>query len=118
MPLEDVPRIHPASAAEWRAWLAEHHATATGVWPVSWRSGSARTPLAYEDQVLEALAYGWCEPGRPGDPRRPSTPARRTLIARADAAGSTPSSLSMSDNTDGAPPAAAWREAPDFGGIR
>jgi uncharacterized protein YdeI (YjbR/CyaY-like superfamily) len=61
MPLEDVPRIHPASAAEWRAWLAEHHATATGVWLVSWRSGSARTPLAYEDQVLEALAYGWID---------------------------------------------------------
>lgn len=61
MPLEDVPRIHPASAAEWRAWLAEHHATAPGVWLVTWRSGSGRTPVADEDQVLEALAYGWID---------------------------------------------------------
>jgi uncharacterized protein YdeI (YjbR/CyaY-like superfamily) len=61
MPLEDVPRIHPESASEWREWLAEHHATAPGVWLVSWRSGSGRSPLAYEDQVLEALAYGWID---------------------------------------------------------
>jgi hypothetical protein len=26
--------------------------------------------------------------------------------------------LSMSDNADGALPSGAWREAPDFGGIR
>lgn len=61
MPLDEVPRIHPASAPEWRDWLAEHHATSTGVWLVTWRTGSGHAPLAYEDQVLEALAYGWID---------------------------------------------------------
>jgi uncharacterized protein YdeI (YjbR/CyaY-like superfamily) len=62
MSLDDAPRIHPANAAEWRAWLEANHDTATGVWLVTWRSPeSGGEPLAYEDQVLEALAFGWID---------------------------------------------------------
>jgi uncharacterized protein YdeI (YjbR/CyaY-like superfamily) len=62
MALDDAPRIHPASAADWRAWLEANHDTARGVWVVSWRAqGAGREPVAYEDQVLEALAFGWID---------------------------------------------------------
>ena len=62
MSLDDAPRIHPANADEWRAWLEANHDSATGVWLVTWRSPeSGGEPLAYEDQVLEALAFGWID---------------------------------------------------------
>ncbi|MBM7505099.1 YdeI family protein [Agromyces aurantiacus] len=62
MGLDDAPLIQPATAAEWRDWLERHHDTATGVWVVTWRSpGPGREPLPYEDQVLEALAFGWID---------------------------------------------------------
>jgi uncharacterized protein YdeI (YjbR/CyaY-like superfamily) len=55
---EQVPRIHPESAEEWRAWLVENHAAATAVWLVFWRKAAGRPILAYEDAVLEALSVG------------------------------------------------------------
>ena len=59
--MPDVPRIHPETRADWRAWLSEHHASATGVWLVSWRKQSGRVALGYDDAVLEALAFGWVD---------------------------------------------------------
>ncbi|TFB87489.1 hypothetical protein E3O44_10360 [Cryobacterium algoricola] len=63
---DEVPRIHPESVDEWRAWLGENHQAATAVWLVFWRKASGRPILAYEDAVLEALAVGWIDskPGR------------------------------------------------------
>ena len=62
MAIDDAPHIHPASAAEWRAWLDSNHETATGVWLVTWRTAEeGRDPIPYEDQVLEALAFGWID---------------------------------------------------------
>lgn len=55
------PRIHPEDAAEWRAWLAQHHDDADGVWVVRWRQAAGRTGLTYEELVLEALCYGWID---------------------------------------------------------
>jgi uncharacterized protein YdeI (YjbR/CyaY-like superfamily) len=59
-PPEDQ-RLHPRTRAEWRAWLAEHHATSDGVWVVFWRPQSGRTGPSYEDAVLEALCFGWID---------------------------------------------------------
>ena len=58
---EQVPRIHPESVEEWRAWLVENHQSASGVWLVFWRKASGRPILAYEDAVLEALTVGWID---------------------------------------------------------
>jgi uncharacterized protein YdeI (YjbR/CyaY-like superfamily) len=54
-------RLHPQTRAEWRAWLAEHHAASDGVWVVFWRQRSGRTGPSYEDAVLEALCFGWID---------------------------------------------------------
>jgi uncharacterized protein YdeI (YjbR/CyaY-like superfamily) len=71
--LDDLERVHPADRAEWRAWLAENHATSPGVWLVTWRRASGRTPLAYEDAVEEALCVGWVDSlGRAVDAERTS----------------------------------------------
>jgi uncharacterized protein YdeI (YjbR/CyaY-like superfamily) len=79
--LDDLERVHPADRAEWRAWLAENHATSPGVWLVTWRRASGRTPLAYEDAVEEALCVGWVDSlGRAVDAERTSllyTPRKR-----------------------------------------
>ena len=56
-----VPRVHAETRAEWRAWLAAHHADATGAWLVSWRSGAGRQSVGYEDSVREALCFGWVD---------------------------------------------------------
>jgi uncharacterized protein YdeI (YjbR/CyaY-like superfamily) len=59
--LEEAPYVHADDAATWRAWLAEHHATATGAWLVTWRARTGRPRLAYEDAICEALCFGWVD---------------------------------------------------------
>jgi uncharacterized protein YdeI (YjbR/CyaY-like superfamily) len=56
-----VPEVHLETRAQWRAWLAEHHATAPGVWLVSWRRPTGRPAVGYDDAVCEALAFGWVD---------------------------------------------------------
>jgi uncharacterized protein YdeI (YjbR/CyaY-like superfamily) len=58
---QEADRLHPASRAEWRAWLAEHHGGSGGVWLVLWRPSSGRTDLSYEEAVQEALCFGWID---------------------------------------------------------
>jgi uncharacterized protein YdeI (YjbR/CyaY-like superfamily) len=57
----DEPRVQPADVIEWRAWLDEHHETATGVWLVSWRRHTGHPTVDYADAVTEALAVGWID---------------------------------------------------------
>jgi uncharacterized protein YdeI (YjbR/CyaY-like superfamily) len=57
----DAERVHPETADEWRAWLAEHGARSAGVWLVFWRKGSGRPLLSYDAAVTEALAFGWID---------------------------------------------------------
>src|SRR5512143_517909 len=59
--LDDAPLVHADDRAAWRAWLEANHATARGVWLVTWRRGAGETPLEYEDQIEEALCFGWVD---------------------------------------------------------
>jgi uncharacterized protein YdeI (YjbR/CyaY-like superfamily) len=60
--LDDAPLFQPADRAEWRAWLETNHATARGVWLVSWRPRSGRAPgVDYEAAIEEALCFGWVD---------------------------------------------------------
>ncbi len=69
--LDDAPQVQPEDRAAWRAWLEENHATATGVWLVSWRPRSGRTSVVYEDAIQEALCFGWVDStGGPVDEER------------------------------------------------
>lgn len=58
---DGAERVFAETAGEWRAWLEEHHATAGGVWLVTWRSSTGRPAPDYEDAVLEALCVGWID---------------------------------------------------------
>jgi uncharacterized protein YdeI (YjbR/CyaY-like superfamily) len=91
---EDVEQVHLETRAEWRAWLAEHHATARGVQLVSWRSGTGRPSVGYDEAVCEALCFGWVDStNRRLDeergmqyfaPRRPRSGWARTNKARVE----------------------------------
>jgi uncharacterized protein YdeI (YjbR/CyaY-like superfamily) len=55
------PCVQPEHRAEWRDWLAEHHATSDGVWLVSWKAATGRPRVPYEEAVEEALCVGWID---------------------------------------------------------
>ncbi|MDM7855210.1 YdeI/OmpD-associated family protein [Cellulomonas alba] len=97
----DAPQVAVESAAQWRAWLAEHHDDPEpGVWVVLWRATSGRPVVTYEQLIEEGVAYGWVDSQsasldaersmlwftrrRPGSPWSGTNKAR---AARVDAAG-------------------------------
>ena len=57
----DAPHVTCETRAEWRAWLEANHATATGVWHVSWRPATGHPRVPYEEAVEEALCFGWID---------------------------------------------------------
>lgn len=54
-------QVQVEDRAQWRAWLAEHHASSRGIWLVTWKKGSGHPHLPYGDVVEEALAFGWVD---------------------------------------------------------
>jgi len=68
---EDAPRVEPRSRAEWRRWLARHHAGSSGVWLVYPKKASGLPGPTYDEAVEEALCFGWIDSRvRPLDGRR------------------------------------------------
>jgi uncharacterized protein YdeI (YjbR/CyaY-like superfamily) len=60
--VSEAPELLVADVAHWRAWLADNHATSTGVRLVLARKGVAGpTSLTYIDALPEALCYGWID---------------------------------------------------------
>ena len=57
----EFPIYHPRDLASWRAWLTARAAGERGVWVVSWRTGSGRDRIPYEELVMEALCFGWID---------------------------------------------------------
>ncbi|WP_165073091.1 YdeI/OmpD-associated family protein [Paludisphaera rhizosphaerae] len=47
--------------AAFRAWLAEHHATADFLWVGFHRKGSQRDGITWPESVDEALCFGWID---------------------------------------------------------
>lgn len=45
----------------WRAWLAEHHASAREVWLVYYKPHAHQPTLSYADSLDEALCFGWID---------------------------------------------------------
>jgi uncharacterized protein YdeI (YjbR/CyaY-like superfamily) len=50
-----------ASAAAFRAWLDEHHASAAEVWVGFFKKQSGRGGITYAEALDEALCYGWID---------------------------------------------------------
>lgn len=48
--------VVPATAAQWRRWLARHPGRADGVWVVHRKKGSALVGPTYDDLLDEALS--------------------------------------------------------------
>lgn len=57
--------VHPATLAEWRAWLAANHLRDGGVWLVIWKKASGKQVFTFDDAIEEALCFGWID-SRPG----------------------------------------------------
>lgn len=55
------PVHHAETRSAWRAWLEANHATAPGVWLVSWRRPTGRPAVPYPHVVEEALCFGWID---------------------------------------------------------
>lgn len=53
--------LHVTTRAEWRAWLAEHHASQREVWLIYYKKVSGQPRIPYEDAVEEAICFGWID---------------------------------------------------------
>jgi uncharacterized protein YdeI (YjbR/CyaY-like superfamily) len=50
-----------ANRAEWRAWLAENHATQPEAWLAIARKGTLGQAIPLEEALEEALCFGWID---------------------------------------------------------
>ena len=82
-------QLEITDVAQLAAWLAEHHATSSGVWLVTWkRSVRPERHVAYDAVVRECLRVGWIDSQARGvdgerssillTPRRPGSGWART----------------------------------------
>jgi uncharacterized protein YdeI (YjbR/CyaY-like superfamily) len=62
---EHDPVAFPTAAA-WRAWLADHHASATGLWLKIAKKAAAEGTLSYAEALDEALCFGWIDAQKRG----------------------------------------------------
>lgn len=53
--------IYFASPAEWRDWLARHHATAPELIVGFYKVATQRPSLTWRESVAEALCFGWID---------------------------------------------------------
>lgn len=53
--------VHPATRAEWRAWLEANHTRPDGTWFVSYKKAAGKPRVTYEEAVEEALCFGWID---------------------------------------------------------
>ena len=60
--MREIPELLVTDADQWRAWLADNHATSKGVRLVLAKKGVAGpTELTYAEALPEALCYGWID---------------------------------------------------------
>jgi uncharacterized protein YdeI (YjbR/CyaY-like superfamily) len=58
---DKYPKVEFNNRQAWRAWLAEHHDSSTGVWLVTYKQSSGKSRMTYEDAVEEGLCFGWID---------------------------------------------------------
>lgn len=59
--MSEPVQFYVQTRAEWRAWLQANHASAKGVWLVFNKKTSGKPHLDYNEQVEEALCFGWID---------------------------------------------------------
>ncbi len=55
------PAVLFVDAAEWSAWLAENHDTATELWMLLHKKHVQHQGMVWHDAVVEALRWGWID---------------------------------------------------------
>ena len=64
--MEEARRDAGLTAAEFRAWLEEHHETAREIEVVFYKKGSGKPSMTWSESVDEALCFGWIDGVRRG----------------------------------------------------
>lgn len=59
--MEITETLYVKTRAEWRQWLATHHATKREIWLVYYKQSSGKPRIAYNDAVEVALCFGWID---------------------------------------------------------
>ena len=54
-------RLEVTRREDWRAWLAEHCATAQEIWLIHYKKHTNKPTISYDDGVEEALCFGWID---------------------------------------------------------
>ena len=62
--LDDLDEVTAGDREAWHRWLAEHHATSSGVWLVLAKKASGTPSVTLEEAGLEALCFGWIDSKR------------------------------------------------------
>ena len=57
----DLTTLDVRTRADWRRWLAEHHASSPGIWLLRHKQHTGAESMSYEDLVCEALCHGWID---------------------------------------------------------
>jgi uncharacterized protein YdeI (YjbR/CyaY-like superfamily) len=57
----DLTTLDVRTRADWRRWLAKHHASSPGIWLLRHKQHTGVESMPYEDLVCEALRYGWID---------------------------------------------------------
>jgi uncharacterized protein YdeI (YjbR/CyaY-like superfamily) len=57
----DLPIIPFASRDAWEAWLADEHASSSGLWLKLAKAGAGVASVSYAEAVEVALCYGWID---------------------------------------------------------
>jgi uncharacterized protein YdeI (YjbR/CyaY-like superfamily) len=57
----DLIKLDVRTRADWRRWLAKHHAASPGIWLLRHKQHTGVESLPYEDLVREALCFGWID---------------------------------------------------------
>ena len=59
--MEITKSLYISTRAEWRRWLAKHHASENEIWLIYYKKNSGKPSIAYEEAVQEALCFGWID---------------------------------------------------------
>ncbi|MBV8199939.1 MAG: YdeI/OmpD-associated family protein [Acidobacteria bacterium] len=57
----DLPILAFESRNAWEEWLAEHHASSSGIWLKIAKKGSGLATVSYSEALDAALCYGWID---------------------------------------------------------
>jgi uncharacterized protein YdeI (YjbR/CyaY-like superfamily) len=92
--------LYVRTRAQWRRWLASHHARASEIWLIYPKARSGEPRIPYNHAVEEALCYGWIDSivktvdsdryaqrFTPRKPKSPWSPMNRERVRRLIRAG-------------------------------